>query len=68
MTKSATWPTESCPRNFAIDPSGCYLIAAGEKSDRAASYAINQETGRLEQASTYRSGAGPLWVEVVELG
>lgn len=67
ITKRGSWPTEACPRNFVIDPSGHYLIAAGEKSDRIACYAIDQATGDLEHKSAMATGAGPLWIEVLEL-
>jgi len=67
ITKRGSWPTEACPRNFSLDPSGHYLVAAGEKSDRVACYAIDQATGDLDQKSTMATGAGPLWIEVLEL-
>jgi len=35
------------PRDINIDPSGKYLLAAGEKSDEIALYLIDQETGEL---------------------
>ncbi|MGI9478539.1 MAG: lactonase family protein [Hyphomicrobiaceae bacterium] len=66
LTKRGTWPTEACPRNFTIAPSGRYLIVAGEKSDRVACYAIDPATGDLDHKSTVTTGAGPLWVEVLE--
>ncbi len=67
ITKRGSWPTETCPRNFAIDRFGHFLIAAGEKSDRAVCYAIDQATGDLEHKSAIQTGAGPLWIEVLEL-
>ncbi|WP_231934327.1 lactonase family protein [Botrimarina colliarenosi] len=38
----------SHPRNFAIDPSGKWLIAAGRDSNTLAVFAIDQETGELQ--------------------
>ena len=35
------------PRNFNIDPTGKWLLAAGQDSHTLASFAINQETGEL---------------------
>lgn len=65
IAKRQSWPTETCPRNFALDPSGYYLIAAGETSNRVTCYAIDQDTGALHQKSSFAAGEGPLWVEVM---
>jgi 6-phosphogluconolactonase len=35
------------PRNFAIDPSGAYLLAANQKSDNVVVFRRDQRTGRL---------------------
>ncbi len=35
------------PRDFAIDPSGTFLLAANQDSDNIIVFRINQETGRL---------------------
>ena len=37
------------PRNFNIDPSGKYLLAAAQDSDRIIVHAIDQATGKLTQ-------------------
>lgn len=67
ITKHGSWPTETCPRNFAITPDGRHLIAAGETSNRVACYAIDPATGDLALTSTIATGAGPLWIEVLDL-
>ncbi len=36
------------PRNFAIDPTGTYLLAANQKSDNIVVFCINKETGELQ--------------------
>ncbi len=36
------------PRNFRIDPTGGYLLAAGQKSNTVEVFAIDAETGALE--------------------
>ena len=36
------------PRNFGIDPSGNYLLAAGQKSGTVSVFRIDQESGELE--------------------
>jgi 6-phosphogluconolactonase len=46
------------PRNFAIDPSGRYLLAANQKSDSVVVFRIDPDTGRLTPAgSTVEVGA-----------
>ena len=35
------------PRNFNLDPSGKWLLAAGQHSSTVSIFAIDQETGRL---------------------
>ncbi|MFN8207963.1 MAG: lactonase family protein [Bacteroidales bacterium] len=37
------------PRNFAIDPSGSFLLVANQKSNNIVVYKINQGTGLLEE-------------------
>lgn len=67
ITHQTTWPTETCPRNFTITQSSQHLIAAGEKSDRVACYAIDPANGHLHQQSVIATSSGPLWVEALEL-
>lgn len=57
--------TEKQPRGFAVDPLGRYLVAAGEKSCRAAIYAIDAATGGLSHADDKPVGSGPTWVEML---
>jgi len=35
------------PRSFAIDPSGKFLLSAGQDSDNIAGFTIDTKTGRL---------------------
>ncbi len=35
------------PRNFALDPSGSWLLVANQESDNVVVFRINSETGRL---------------------
>jgi len=35
------------PRNFAIDPSGEFLLVANQKSDNIVVFRLDQKTGRL---------------------
>ena len=55
------FPTEHFPRTVAIDATGRFLYAAGQKSDRLAAYKIDPETGRLNRFATYDVGKGPTW-------
>src|SRR5262249_23993648 len=47
LTYVANFATEAQPRGIRIDPSGQYLVASGEKSDRLSVYKIDQNTGKL---------------------
>ncbi len=38
---------EAVPRSFAIDPSGSFLLSAGQDSGKTTSFRIDQETGGL---------------------
>jgi 6-phosphogluconolactonase len=57
--------TETQPRGIAVDPSGRFLVASGERSDRIASYAIDPVDGRLTPVSRAPVSAGANWVEIV---
>ena len=58
-------PTERQPRAFAIDPSGRFLFAVGQKSNRLSSYSIDPETGLVTKLNEYQVGADPCWIEVL---
>lgn len=58
-------PTERQPRAFAIDPTGRFLVAVGEKSNRASIYAIDAETGSLAKVHECAVGLNPCWIEVI---
>lgn len=59
--------TEKQPRGFAIDPSGRWLICAGQLSNSLSVHAIDKATGRLDRISQMPVGRNPQWVEIVEL-
>jgi 6-phosphogluconolactonase len=40
------------PRNFALDPSGAWLLVANQNSDNLVTLRIDQQTGRLEHVAT----------------
>lgn len=57
--------TEKQPRGFAIDNTGHYLIASGQKSDAVSVSRIDKLTGKLTELAQYAVGKGPMWVTVV---
>jgi len=65
VTAIGWFPTEKEPREFEIDPSGKYLIAAGESSGRIALYRI-ENNGFLTLLKTYTVGKWPVWVKAVQ--
>ncbi|MCC8379196.1 6-phosphogluconolactonase [Xenorhabdus sp. PB30.3] len=67
LTLAGHYPTETQPRGFAIDHSGCFLIASGQKSDHISVSGIDKYTGKLTQLARYPVGKGPMWVTVLAL-
>ncbi|MEJ8794896.1 beta-propeller fold lactonase family protein [Trinickia caryophylli] len=65
LERIGTWPTEKQPRGFGIDPSGHYLLAAGQLSDHLSVYRIDAKTGTLSAVGRYPTGKNPNWVESV---
>jgi 6-phosphogluconolactonase len=59
------YPTEKEPREFAIDPSGKFIISAGESSGKIALYRIKLD-GSLVILKTYETGEWPVWVLALE--
>jgi 6-phosphogluconolactonase len=60
------WPTQAQPRGFAIDPSGQFVIVAGQGSNRVGLHRIDADDGGLTAVGEHAVGAGPNWVEVAE--
>ena len=65
LTYRASMATERQPRGFAIDATGRYLVATGEKSPTLSVYAIDQANGSLRLLEKYPVGKGANWVEIV---
>ncbi len=65
LTYLASTPTEKQPRGFNIDPSGRFLVVAGEESDTLSSYVIDSENGALKLIGRYPAGKAANWVEIV---
>jgi 6-phosphogluconolactonase len=56
------------PRNFAIDPSGRWLVAANQDSNNIITFRINSKTGRLTRAGKAIEVDSPTIVDFVPLG
>jgi 6-phosphogluconolactonase len=66
LTQTGWFPTEKEPREFEIDPSGQFVISAGESSGGIALYRI-QNDGSLSLLKTYSVGQWPVWVKAIIL-
>jgi 6-phosphogluconolactonase len=60
-------PTEQQPRGFNLDPSGRWLVAAGQLSHALTVYAVDPRSGRLTALKSTPVGKNPHWVEIVSL-
>jgi 6-phosphogluconolactonase len=67
LTSIDSFATEKQPRGFSIDPTGRYLLAAGQLSNSMTAYAIDKATGKLTKLKDYPVGKNPNWVEIVNL-
>ncbi|MBD2812111.1 6-phosphogluconolactonase [Xenorhabdus sp. Vera] len=67
LTLAGHYPTETQPRGFTIDHSGCFLIASGQKSGHISVSRIDKYSGRLTRLARYPVGKGPMWVTVLAL-
>lgn len=68
LTPIGHWPTQAQPRGFAIDPSGRWLVAAGQLSDRVGVHRIDAASGALTAVGEHAVGRNPNWVEAIRLG
>ncbi len=66
LTAAGHQSTEKTPRAFAIDPTGTFLLAAGQGSNQLAAYRIGAQ-GRLQPLAVYPVGKSPAWVQIVAL-
>lgn len=57
-------PTEKTPRSFDIDPSGEFLLSAGESSGRLAVSRIDSQSGGLTLLNTTDIGPMLWWVKI----
>jgi 6-phosphogluconolactonase len=62
-----SYATARQPRSFNIDPSGRYLITAGQLSNTVIVHSIERVSGKPIMLREYATGKNPTWVEAVEL-
>ena len=61
-------PTQGkIPRNFNIDPTGRYLIAANQNSDNLVVFSIDQKTGKLTPTGQIVEAPMPVCVQFYTL-
>jgi 6-phosphogluconolactonase len=65
LTPCGHWNSQAEPRGFAIDPTGAFLVAAGQASNRVTLHRIDRHSGALAAISELAVGAGPNWVEII---
>lgn len=64
LTPLGQTATARGPRDFAIDPSGRFVVAGGTGRSIVV-HAIDEESGQTKTKHTYDVAVGPVWVEVV---
>ena len=64
LAHACTVEAERVPRGFAIDPTGRFLLCAGQETGRVASYAIDP-AGGLTRLGSVAVGPNPNWIEVL---
>ena len=55
------------PRNFAIDPTGSWLLVGDQESDKVVVFRINGKTGRLTSTGQVLQISSPACVTFVPL-
>lgn len=65
LTYGGNYRTETIPRGFNIDPTGNYLLSAGQESGYVSVYTIDQRNGELKFKDRIESGRDPNWIEIV---
>lgn len=58
-------PTEHFPRGFCLDPSGTFLIIAGQLSHHISVEQINSATGDWQHLYRYPVGDEPMWIRML---
>jgi 6-phosphogluconolactonase len=69
LAKIEVTPTQGrTPRNFVIDPTGRYLLAANQDSDSIVIFQIDQHSGKLSPTGTTVSVPSPVCIQFVPVG
>lgn len=55
------------PRDFAIDPTGSYLLAANQDSNTIVTFRIDSQTGQLRPNGAITSVSTPVCVKILEI-
>ena len=66
LTAKGHQPTEAVPRFFDLDPTGNFILSAGQDSGHLQTYKIDHESGQMEQMERFEVGQSPLWIQFVE--
>lgn len=66
LTSLGQTPTEKTVRSFTLDPSGQFLLAAGEGSGRLQVYQVDRDRGVLTPTTRYEVGKSLTWVLAVQ--
>jgi 6-phosphogluconolactonase len=68
LTAVEQTPTQGkTPRNFGIDPTGTWLLAAHQDSDNVVAFRIDAKTGRLTPTGQTLEVGAPVCVKFVPL-
>ena len=67
LSERSLQDTDEVPRCFDIDPTGTWLVSAGQMTNQLIAYRIDGESGWLEETSRVGTSDEPVWVEIVEL-
>lgn len=62
LTLKGWQSTEAVPRVFGVDPTGSFLLAAGQGTGNVAAYSISPDTGMLSPLNSYEVGKQPMWI------
>ena len=55
------------PRNFAIDPTGAYLLAANQNTDNIVVFSIDQQTGKLQPTGRTVEVSKPVCIKFIPI-
>lgn len=67
LSLNGHYPTEEQPRGMDVDPSGRWLVVAGQLSGHLTVYSLNPDTGCPTARQRHATGLDPICVEIVAL-